>query len=123
MNILFGYSNEFYFSQIEDTIDNYVEVEKDALEMYEAYLSGDEERIKAAIDLELEEGEELTEEEQHFFDAIFTNRNVHMTEVIEEYLRDNKEVFVVVGEAHVVPKDGIIDALTQTGNYKIEVVK
>ena len=123
INILFGYSNDFYFDQIEYSIDNYEEKEKTTLELYEAYLTGDEETIKALIDEDLDDEEEMTEEEKQFYDAIFTNRNIHMTEVIEEYLRDNKEVFVVVGEAHVVPEEGIIDALTKTGNYKIEIVK
>ena len=121
LNILTGYSNEFYFDQIEYSIDNYDEISKEAIEMYDAYLSGDEAKLKELIESDTEE--EMTEEEQQFFDAIFTNRNIHMTEVIEQYLSENKEVFVVVGEAHVVPEGGIIDTLTKTGNYKIEVVK
>ncbi len=127
LNILTAYSNEFYFEQIEYALDNYDEVKEDALETYEAYLSGDEERIKKAIMSEEEdEDEKLTEEELAFEEALLTKRNIHMIEVIEEYLRDNKKVFVVVGEAHVVApieEEGIIEALKETNNYKIRVIK
>ena len=46
-----------------------------------------------------------------------------MTDVIKEYLADNKNVFVVVGAAHVLPEGGILDQLKQTGNYTITRVE
>ena len=127
MAILTGYSNDFYFDQIEYSIDNYDELEKEAMETYEAYLSGDETRIKDAIAAEDEEDdEEMTEEELAFIDELLTKRNINMVEVIEGYLKDNKKVFVVVGEAHVVSdieESGIIESLKSKDTYKIKVIK
>ena len=125
LNLLTGYSDEFYMKTIEYFIDNYEEAGKYQLDLYEAYLKGDVDEINRLLseEEEAEEGEEPTEEEIQYYEAMYTNRNNHMTEVIKEYLADNKNVFVVVGAAHVLPEGGIIDQLTKTGNYTITRVK
>ena len=125
LNLLTGYSDEFYMQTIEYFIDNYDEAAKLQLDLYEAYLKADvDEMLKLlAEDEEIENGEEATEEQIKFYEAMYTNRNNHMTDVIKEYLADNKNVFVVVGAAHVLPEGGILDQLKQTGNYTITRVE
>jgi uncharacterized protein YbaP (TraB family) len=53
------------------------------------------------------------------YDLLVTRRNRTMTEKIEAYLRKGEAVFIVVGAAHLVGKDGILERLKVKG-YKVE---
>ncbi len=44
-------------------------------------------------------------------DKIYTQRNLKMTAKIEEYLKTDKTYFVVVGSAHLIGEEGIIQML------------
>lgn len=119
LNLLLGYSNELYINEINDIIDNY-QTEKDELkELYEDYLKGDKEAIVELLD---EENEITTEEEREYQNDMIYNRNKKMTTKVEEFLKEDKEVFMIVGSAHVLGRDGIIDLL-QNKEYKINMVK
>ena len=54
-----------------------------------------------------------------FYKAIFVDRNVHMTDVIERYLQSGRMVFYTVGLAHYPGKDGILALLKKRG-YTVE---
>jgi uncharacterized protein len=49
------------------------------------------------------------------YDALIVQRNARMTAQIEKWLADNKRVFVVLGAAHFIGKDGIIARLERDG--------
>lgn len=53
---------------------------------------------------------------------MYSDRNIKMANNIEQFLNENKEVFMIVGAAHVLGEGGIVDLL-QNKNYKIELVK
>jgi hypothetical protein len=53
------------------------------------------------------------------YDLLVTRRNRTMTEKIEAYLRKGEAVFIVVGAAHLVGKDGILERLKVKG-YTVE---
>lgn len=50
---------------------------------------------------------------------LITDRNVHMTEKVAEFLKTKSTSFVVVGAAHVIGEKGIANLLQQQG-YKVE---
>ncbi len=54
---------------------------------------------------------------QPLFDSWIVERNRQMAEKIEEYIHSNKTIFVVVGAAHVVGKDGILQILRRKGYF------
>ena len=122
-NLLMGSPNELYISMIEDIIDNYDEIAEYQFETYEAYLSGDEEKFTELIAADEVNEETASQAEIDYYNELYTNRNNRMTETIKEYLKDNKNVYVVVGAAHVLPEGGILDQLRKTNNYKITRVE
>lgn len=122
LSLLFDYSNEFYEKGINDTIDNYEEGKELLKNMYESYLKGNKEELEKLISEDNLSEEELTEEEKEYQKALITDRNIKMTQNLENFLTENKDVFMIVGEAHVLGEGGIIDLL-QGKNYKINIVK
>lgn len=116
------YSDELYIKQIEAILDSYDEEKHLIKDLYEAYLSGNREKIEEIISMEDEIDIEITEEEKKYNMDMLYNRNINMASKVEEFLKENKNVFMIVGTAHVLGEDGIIDLL-ENKNYKINIVK
>ncbi|MCQ2418153.1 MAG: TraB/GumN family protein [Clostridia bacterium] len=91
--------------------------------MYEAWLAGDEEALLSLVSEDAPE--ELTEEElalyENYNKAMITDRNLHMLEVAEGYLKEKTTGFMVVGAAHVLG-DGALVSLLQERGYTVELV-
>ncbi len=49
------------------------------------------------------------------YEALIVRRNEHMADQIEKWLAGNERIFVVLGAAHFVGKDGIIARLVRDG--------
>ncbi|MBQ9318847.1 MAG: TraB/GumN family protein [Bacilli bacterium] len=119
MQLLIGYSDEFYIEQINNTIDYYSIAKEAALNLYEIYLTGDEEKITALINME-DDGLE-SEEGKRFIKEIYDDRNNAMAKNVEQFLANDEKVFMVVGCAHVVGDKGIVSLLKN--DYQISIVK
>lgn len=119
LNLLLGYSDEFYINQIEYLIDNYELVKEEATNLYETYLKGDKEKLENIINNDIEQAE--TDEEIEYNKAIYDDRNIYMANKVEEFLANNEQVFMTVGCAHVIGENGIISLLSD--KYKISIVK
>jgi len=74
----------------------------------------------------------LTEEEKFKFDKemellndfnneLINNRNDGMNNVIDNYFKEGKNVFVVVGAAHVVGDNGLVNSLVKSG-YNVSLI-
>jgi uncharacterized protein YbaP (TraB family) len=116
---------------IRSTI-NAPEQEADSLvELYEAVKTGNETALNALLfeDTDLSQEETLTEEERQtlqplmedYTKSIYTTRNAHMTKTAKTYLEEGRQVFFVVGMAHMLGKDGIVAQLSAAG-YKVAPV-
>lgn len=114
------FSDQLYIDMIEDIIDNYEDEKKNAKELYELYLSSDEEKLIAF--LESTDDEEVNEEVLLYNKMVIDDRNKNMSEQIKNFLRKDKDVFIVVGLAHVIGNGGIIDLLSQD-NLEINRIK
>ncbi len=117
MSIFMNSSDELYIKEIETIIDNYEELNKLSIEMYEAYINADIEKLKELVLLE-----GTTEEKTAFNDALLDNRNTIMVGKIKQFLEEDKNVFVTVGAAHVIGDNGIINLMSKE-NYKIKLLK
>ncbi len=53
--------------------------------------------------------------------AMLQDRNPHMADVAEQYLKSKEIAFVMVGAAHLVGVDGVLRILEKRG-YKVEQV-
>ncbi len=123
MDLILNYSDEIYINQINESIDNYEEMKKSLKELYQSYINEDIKKLEELIneDSSVEE-DNYTLEEKEYIKAMYSDRNIKMANNIEQFLSENKEVFMIVGAAHVLGDDGIVDLL-QNKNYKIELVK
>ena len=82
---------------------------------HEAWCSGDLERqYHLTADFP---GETETEREawERYIKLLIDDRNVHMAEVAEEYLKSNTTVFYVVGAAHFYGENGLLRLLEKDG--------
>ena len=119
LSLLLDYSNDFYAKQMEKIINDYDSFKELSISLYDAYLKGNKNELKKLID---EDNENLeTEEKMNYLKAVYDDRNIYMASRVEEFLNNNNKVFMVVGSAHVIGNNGIIDLI---GNkYKINIVK
>ncbi len=106
-----------YNSLITDYEENLVQTE----EMLDLWKKGDIEGLELLLNAE----EELTEEDvidvdieslvDEYNTKLVTERNIAMTDKVEELLKGNKDVFYIVGSAHMIGEDGIVDLLQKRG--------
>lgn len=55
----------------------------------------------------------------NFYKKLILERNINMANKIDELIKNDEKYFVVVGAAHVVGDDSLVNLLTQKG-YKVE---
>ncbi len=108
------------------------EYDREIMELFELWCSGDEEALRKHIndeeDEEVSEEDtyEMTEEEKALYEeyknAMSTERDINMIEVAKGYLESGKVVFYAVGLAHLLAEDGLVDGLRAAG-YTVEPVE
>lgn len=124
MDLLADFSDELYLFMINDVIDNYDAEVEGLKKLYDAWKNGD---YNSIIELAFDEYnyDTLTDHEKEMIDeytkTLLDNRNVNMTNIINDYFTNNKNVFVVVGIAHIIGDDGIVNQLSNMG-YNVERV-
>ena len=126
---LLSFSNKLYDLLIKYSIKYEEELIEETQLLYDAWLKGDEKTLSKLLTEEIdkklinelvdyEESLKLIEEYEY---RLITERNNEMTEKTEQYLKEDKNVFVVVGLAHIIGEDGIISQLKERG-YKVEKI-
>lgn len=124
MDLLANFSDELYLFMINDVIDNYDAEVEGLKKLYDAWKNGD---YNSIIELAFDEYnyDTLTDHEKEMIDeytkALLDDRNINMTNIINDYFTNNKNVFVVVGIAHIIGDDGIVNQLSNMG-YNVERV-
>ncbi|MBI9014496.1 MAG: TraB/GumN family protein [Clostridiales bacterium] len=88
---------------------------EDFRELYDIYLTGDEQLM---TDYLFNTDNEMTSDDE-VEEAILIDRNVGMAEKIEAYLQTDKTYFVVVGLAHYLGDDSVMKYLENKG-YTVE---
>jgi uncharacterized protein YbaP (TraB family) len=97
----------FLFYTLQDLKSLREEVE----ELMFAWRTGDVKTMESLATQTLLEYPEI----RPIFDVLFYRRNRDMTDKIEQFLQSKDTVFVVVGAAHLVGKEGIIELLKKKG--------
>lgn len=67
-----------------------------------------------------EEVEQTRVDYPEAYEALYASRNRKMTAKVEQYLRTNKDYFVVAGGAHMVGQEGIVELLRQHGHQVVQ---
>lgn len=129
--MLANFSMELQILMLESTLEDYGQPEKNAEEiktMMDLWQSGDE----AAFAQYLVDSNEISEEYLQYENyeslmaeynkAMIEDRNESMTEYAMDVLESGKEVFIVVGAAHVVGQGAMAENLRALG-YTVELVQ
>lgn len=124
--MLVSFPDELYDLMIRESIVEEEMMINDLKALYEAWLKGDEAGFEDSEDINSEDFADIDEnilrmiEEYNY--KMLTERNNNMTKKVEDYFSDNKNVFVVVGAAHIVGEDAIAEQLQKKG-YTVKIVE
>lgn len=98
------YLNDYSNSNIDEEVDI-------AKNLFNAYKTGDIEFIE-------ESNNKMKNDSPEYYKIMLTDRNIGMTNKIDELIKDGKNHTVAVGAAHFIGEDGILKLLEEKG-YKI----
>jgi len=102
--------DQFLTSALEEGID----MQENLKRLREAWSSGDADKLDAVTRESTKTPEKITR-------ALLQDRNPHMADAAEKFLKGKEQAFVIVGAAHMVGKDGVVAELKKRG-YKVEQV-
>ena len=85
----------------------------------EAWKAGDDSLFAATMEMEFSLGDKTDSLlEREIVERIYFSRNRKMAEAVSEFLEKDKSVFAVVGAAHLVGKESVVENLRRHG-YKV----
>ena len=116
--LLNSFPDELNLLSIESTLDGLENYGEELNELYEAWLSGDADRLLGILNSE-DEDENFTEEQlamlEDFNRAMLDDRNIGMAEAAKGYLASGDTVFLAVGAAHMLDEMGLVQLLAEAG--------
>lgn len=127
--MLVNLPDELYDYMIKSFIKNeQLEIDNLIL-MYEGWLEGDfskllesEEIDTSLLEDDLNEYENLEIFTEEYDNEMIYKRNEKMVKNVDNYFKEGKNVFVVVGAAHIVGETGLANKLSTLG-YNVNIVK
>jgi uncharacterized protein YbaP (TraB family) len=111
INLLSGFTDLEQDLFLRYTIMDIKTVEKDIERLMSSWQTGDAAAMESIVMQSLNESPELLP----VFEKLFYRRNREMAGKIEQFLRSGDTYFIVVGAAHLVGKESIIDLLRKKG--------
>jgi uncharacterized protein YbaP (TraB family) len=118
VEMLLGFSQELRRVLIEGALD--IEEGAQGLrDLYALWKSGNEAELTALIN---DRGDMPVHLWEEYMNAMLYYRDIGMTEVARQYMRDGKKVFYVVGLAHLLGQDSVVYNLRSLG-YTVEVIR
>jgi len=115
IRLLNGFSDQEQELFLLYTLKDLATLQDGIEELMAAWHNGDTKTMEGLVTKTLSESPEL----RPVFEKLFYKRNREMTARIEQLLKGKKTIFVVVGAAHLVGKESIIELLRGKG-YSIE---
>ncbi len=110
IDLLDGLSEEIQIFILENVVEDPA-TKKDYEQLFESWEDGDTREMERLVFEEAEEDPEMKLFNEKFLDE----RNFKMVEKIEAFLEDDEVYFVVVGAAHLVGENGIMNLLKAKG--------
>jgi hypothetical protein len=116
-NLLYGFSDEWYASELESTIRDFQYLKFSTQYLYNCYVGGNTWLLNQLLDEDSSD-----EETQEYNNKMVTERNKNMSDLAEGFLKENKKVLIAVGTAHVLGDTGLVKTLQERG-YQVSLVK
>ncbi|MCQ2062395.1 MAG: TraB/GumN family protein [Fibrobacter sp.] len=109
---------------LKTTLREISELDSMVAQIVRAWKTGNDSLLRVALGEEDDDDEDETLSEknikENLTEKIYTGRNAKMAESVAEFLKEDRNVFVVVGAAHLaLEKDNVIDILKRKG-FKVE---
>ena len=116
-----GLSDEIQIMDLESALEGIDTYKSDLDDMFNFWIAGD---IESFEELIFQEDTSLTPEQKELYQEyekqMFDDRNLHMADKAEEYLKTGKTTFYVVGSGHMVGETGIVKLLRERGYQVIQ---
>lgn len=108
------------FDNVGDSFINYTLESSEGPEaeidrMIKAWKEGNKKELINILDSSRYEYPEF----ESMYEKIIDQRNNNMTNKVEEWLKEDKTIFIVVGAGHLIGESGIINQLKKKDKYKI----
>lgn len=121
-SMLGGFSDTIQTLQLKSAVDEELDASKEYLEqMFTLWTKGDAAGFEKLLE---QEDDDLTADEKEAYadyeKQMFDDRNTHMAQTAEAYLKTGKTTFFVVGSAHMVGDTGIVKQLRDKGYTVIQ---
>jgi uncharacterized protein YbaP (TraB family) len=110
IELLSSFPDEMMILVIVETLENPL-TEEIMNDLFNAWENGDAAAIESLV---YEDMDKYTEFEA-YYDILYKERNYSMAEKIEGFLADDETYFIVVGAAHLVGEEGLINLLEVRG--------
>ncbi len=115
VNLLNGFSDAEQELFLVSTLKDLDLLKKEINSILKAWNTGDTKTMESFVFRSLKDDPNMLP----IYEKLVFTRNKNIALTIEEYLKTNEKYFVVVGAAHLVGKDGIIEILKKKG-YLVE---
>ena len=111
LKIFANSSKRLQNAYLKDTLKRVPEAKETLEKLVKAWKEGDGKTLETLILKTQEETPEL----KNIYKKLFDDRNIKMTQKIEEYLKTKSTYFVIVGSGHLVGETGILKLLKKKG--------
>ena len=111
---------DYMINELIDGCENVSEYTQGFAQQYDMWASGTIDALDES-DVQNEIPEELEDDYAEYLDVILFDRNKGMAEKADEYLKEGKKYFLMVGAAHFAGEKGVDDILEEKG-YTVERV-
>ena len=111
---------DFQLEMLKSTIDEFLEdeqkVKDETVDLYEAYLTGDENQISNFLFEDIEKEIAEDPDMEGYYDALFVNRNKNWAETFSQLIYEGGTTFVFAGSGHFVGKDSVFSIMESKGD-------
>ena len=114
ISLLSGFPDDLQEKFLTSSLEEGIDMQENLKRLREAWSAGDADKLDAVTRESTKTPEKITR-------ALLQDRNPHMADAAEKFLKGKEQAFVIVGAAHMVGKDGVVADLRRRG-YKVEQV-
>lgn len=111
---------EFQLNMLQASIDEYLKDEdiskNETLDIYKAYLTGEEEQLEKILFSEMDKEIAEDPEMQGYYNALFVDRNNNWAELFSQLILEGGNTFVFAGAGHFVGEESVFQIMKNNGN-------
>jgi uncharacterized protein YbaP (TraB family) len=114
IDLLSGFADDLQEKFLAAAVDEGLDMDAELKRLRDAWSAGDAAKLDAIT-------RENTKTPEKISRAILQDRNPHMADAAEQFLKGKEQAFLIVGAAHLVGDGGVVAILRKRG-YKLEQV-